>query len=272
MSLAAISLAAISLAEVADAVRRADPDRFAAAMAAPPERRAGLLALYAVNLEIARAPWASAEPLVAEMRLQWWRDAAGAIGQGRPPAGHAALAALAQAVAAAGLDPADAAGLLDAMAAARRSDIWAEPWPDEAALWAHLDATAGGVMVLAARLLGAPPAADPVVRRFAQGAGMAAWLRAVPAYAARGRTPLPDPGPAAVAGLARAGLAALAEARAHRAAVPAAAAPARLAGAPAGLVLRRAARQPGRVAAGTLAPSEARRRLVLLLRATSGRW
>jgi phytoene/squalene synthetase len=66
----------MSLDAIADGLRRADPDRFAAAMAAPPAARAGLLALYSVNIDMARAPWASAEPLVAEMRVQWWGDAA----------------------------------------------------------------------------------------------------------------------------------------------------------------------------------------------------
>ena len=55
-------------------VERADPDRFTATMAAPPVARGPLWVLYAFNVEVARAPWASKEPMIAEMRLQWWRD------------------------------------------------------------------------------------------------------------------------------------------------------------------------------------------------------
>ncbi|MFM2390434.1 MAG: hypothetical protein RLZZ437_1989, partial [Pseudomonadota bacterium] len=55
-------------------VQRGDPDRFAAVMAAPRQARAPLLVLYAFNLEVARAPWVAKEPMIAEMRLQWWRD------------------------------------------------------------------------------------------------------------------------------------------------------------------------------------------------------
>jgi hypothetical protein len=62
-------------------VERGDPDRFAAAMAAPPAARAKLFPLYAFNLEVARAPWVSKEAMIAEMRLQWWRDVVGT----RPP-------------------------------------------------------------------------------------------------------------------------------------------------------------------------------------------
>ena len=55
-------------------VERGDPDRFAATMAAPVAARAQLWPLYAFNLEVARAPWVTKEPMIAEMRLQWWRD------------------------------------------------------------------------------------------------------------------------------------------------------------------------------------------------------
>ncbi|MEC7961867.1 MAG: squalene/phytoene synthase family protein, partial [Pseudomonadota bacterium] len=65
----------------ADLVQRADPDRFLATMAAPPAARDLLFALYAANVEIARAPWLTQEEMIAEMRLQWWRDAFGEIGK-----------------------------------------------------------------------------------------------------------------------------------------------------------------------------------------------
>ena len=34
-----------------------------------------LFALFAFNLEVARAPWVTQQPMIAEMRLQWWCDA-----------------------------------------------------------------------------------------------------------------------------------------------------------------------------------------------------
>ena len=63
------------LTACAQLVERGDPDRFAAAMAAPVRARAVLFPLYAFNLEVARAPWLTQESMIAEMRLQWWRDA-----------------------------------------------------------------------------------------------------------------------------------------------------------------------------------------------------
>ena len=59
----------------ADIVRRADPARFQAAMAAPVAARSVLFPIYAFNVEVARAPWVTSEPMIAEMRLQWWVDA-----------------------------------------------------------------------------------------------------------------------------------------------------------------------------------------------------
>ncbi|MFD2815021.1 squalene/phytoene synthase family protein [Paracoccus aerius] len=66
-------------------VRSQDPDRFGAALVANPQDRPALITLYALNLEIARAPFQSGEPLLAEMRLQWWVDRLAEMGTGRPP-------------------------------------------------------------------------------------------------------------------------------------------------------------------------------------------
>ena len=64
----------MTLEACTELVRTQDPDRFGATLVARPEDRPALITLYALNLEIARAPFQSAEPMLAEMRLQWWRD------------------------------------------------------------------------------------------------------------------------------------------------------------------------------------------------------
>ena len=70
-------------------------------------------------------------------------------------------------------------------------DAERRPHADRAALELYIDHTAGHLMELAARHLGAEGAALPVVRDFARGAGTAALLRALPELRARGRDPLP---------------------------------------------------------------------------------
>ncbi len=77
----------MSLAACAALVERGDPDRFLAVMAAPAWARARLFPLYAFNLEVARAPWVTEEPMIAEMRLQWWRDVVESAGRRRAGAG-----------------------------------------------------------------------------------------------------------------------------------------------------------------------------------------
>ena len=149
---------------------------------------------------------------------------------------------------------------------ARAGDSVSTPCEDRTELDLYIDHTAGHLMELAARTLGAEGAALPVVRDFARGAGTAALLRALPALQARGRDPLPPDVP--VDAFARAGLAALARARSHRDRVPRAAAAALLPGWQADRVLEAAATDP----AARLEVSQVRARAGLTWRALSGRW
>ena len=86
------------------------------------------------------------------------------------------------------------------------------------------------------------------------------------------RIPLLDGRPETVAALAKDGMERLKRARAARAQVARAAAPAMLLGWKAEGILKRAASQPERVAAGALAGSEFSDNVGLMLRAFSGRW
>ena len=256
----------MSLPGLAALVERCDPERFRTAMSAPAPARPGLFALYAFNLEIARAAWVASEPQLAGIRLRWWQDAIGEIYDGRPPRRHEVVEPLAAAI---GEDDLPRR-LFDELIDARRADVEPRPHADRAALALYLDHTAGHLMELAARHLGATGAALPVVRDFARGAGTAALLRALPALRARGRDPLPpgeDP-----AALARDGLAALVRARAHRGRVPRAAVPALLPGWHAHRVLAWVAADPAALAPGALETSAFRARAALLWRGLSGRW
>ncbi|HRW15779.1 squalene/phytoene synthase family protein [Amaricoccus sp.] len=250
----------------ADLVRRGDPDRWRTAMTAPPERRAGLMALYAFNLEIARAPWLASEPMLAEIRLQWWQDAVAEIYAGTRPRRHEVVEPLAGAIRAGDLPR----GLFEETIAARLFDAGSAPHADRPALLRQIDRTAGHVMVLAALHLGAPEAALDVVRRFALGTGIAALLRALPELRARGHATLPATVP--IEALAAEGLQALAEARAARHLVPRAVLPALLPGWLAGLRLGRAAADPEAVWRGELEVAPIRARAALLRAAATGRW
>ncbi|MBD3786580.1 MAG: squalene/phytoene synthase family protein, partial [Sphingomonadales bacterium] len=126
---------AAALRAAAALVEAGDPDRFAACRLLDPGARDRLLPLYALNLEIARAPWAAREPFVAEMRLQWWVDALEALRDGGGAPAHEIGPAL--------VPLRDQAGLMIALAEARRRDCWLEGFADGAALDAYLAETAG---------------------------------------------------------------------------------------------------------------------------------
>ena len=187
-------------AAVAALVERGDPERWRTAMTAPPAARPGLMALYAFNLEVARAPWVASEAMLAEIRLRWWLDALAEIYDGQAPRRHEVVEPLAAVIGAADLPR----RLFEEMVAARAADAVPEPLADRGAVDLYIDHTAGHLMELAARSLGAEGAALPVVRDFARGAGTAALLRALPDLRARGRDPLPAGGGGGRAGARRA--------------------------------------------------------------------
>ena len=255
-------------AALAQLVAKGDPDRHAATLSAPLAAQTRLWPLYAFHLELGRAAWASREPLVAQMRVQFWADVLDAIDTGGTIPAHEVAGPLALVWQEAGLPIA----LGQQMVAARDWDISTRRFANDAELIAHVQATGGNLMWLAALALGAEAQHEAPVRQMALATGLANWLRAVPALRTAGCAPLPDETPKAIAQLAQNGLHALKSARAARASLPAALTPVLLTGWQAGAVLRQAARDPLRVMAGTLGQSEFAKRGSLALRAVTGRW
>ncbi|MCB1368505.1 MAG: squalene/phytoene synthase family protein [Rhodobacteraceae bacterium] len=255
----------MSVDACADLVARKDPDRFLSAMTAPANKRAALMVLYAFNLEVARAPWTSTEPMIAMMRLQFWADTLEAISDGRTVPGHEVALPLADLIASQSLP----LGPLQALVAARQFDIWREAHADRAAFDAYIDATSGGLMWLAAHALGAPAEAETAVRNHGWGCGLAALLRAYPALVASGCKPLVNDTPEGIAALAGDGLVRI---RAARGVNVGAGAAALRAGWQAKAILRQARADPAAIAEGRLGLSEARRRGSLLWKSVFGVW
>ena len=237
-------------------VERGDPDRFRAVMAAPVAARPPLWVLYAFNLEVARAPWVTREPMIAEMRLQWWRDVLTGPERAHEVAGplHALIR-----------DKALPVAVLDRVIAARRWDVYSEAFADQAAFDAYLDDTAGGLMWLAALASGGGD--EAAARAFGWASGLAAFLRAVPDLEARGRVPLVDGRPQAVKELAVEGLRRLDLARRSGARGPAL-----LAGWQARGLLEQVVADPLVVAEGRMGLSEFSSRGRLLWQAVTGRY
>ena len=172
-------------------VRRVDEDRWLASRFAEPLARQRLLALYAAYYEIARTSEVVTQDTLGAIRLQWWRDALDAVfGDGALP-DHPVVLALAETVRGAGVPRA----ALDALIDAREKDLEQAPFQSWADLDAYVDATAGGVIQIAAQLC------DPALElscdhKAALAAAGRAWgyvglLRAAPFWASRNRTFLP---------------------------------------------------------------------------------
>lgn len=246
------------LAKIADGLRQADPERFGASLILPADMRGRIWTLYALNNELARAPLQTNEPLIAEMRLQWWADQLAKIGQGAVP-DHELLGPLAEAWGG------DAAGL-DDLVEARRRDCYREPFDSADAVEDYIRATAGGLIRHA--MAGLAVTGGGSAQDHALGTGLAHWLEALPRLDALGLG-LARPDPAMISDLARRGLAALDRARTGRHQVPRRAAPVLFRGAGHRAALRDMA-ETGRPAA--VAASEFRRRFVLGRLALTGRW
>lgn len=252
----------MSVAACAAIVEKGDPARFRAVMAAPPAARDKLFPLYALNVELARAPQVTAEPGIAAIRLQWWIDALEEIASGGVVRRHEVVVPLALV-----LSP-DQARRLQTVAEARFHDAEETGFAGAGALSAYLAATSGSLLEVAAGLLGQGDPAPARAAGLAQ--GLANWFLAVPALKAAGKRPLPDESPEALSALAEAGLAALAEAR--RAAIAPAARPAFQALAGTRAVLKAARARPQRILDGGLAPGPMRASLSLMQAALLGRW
>lgn len=241
---------------LAERLRQEDPDRLAMAMLARAEAQARLVTLYALNAELARTALSARDPLIAEMRVQWWIDRLGAMAAAAPPP-HELLSPLWSAWG-------SGAAALAPLAEARRHDAAREPFETVEEVVAYADATGGALMAHAARALGAPDV--PALHAQGRGAALTAWLRAHPALQPLGLG-LAAAEPAQLAALARIATQALRDAAEERRALPRSAAPALFAG-PAPMQALRA------IMAGEPPPrpSDFTRRAALARLALTGRW
>ncbi|MBI1492169.1 squalene/phytoene synthase family protein [Rhodobacteraceae bacterium MYP1-1] len=232
-------------------------------MSIKPDLRAPLFVLYAFNLEIARAAWASQEPMVGQMRLQFWRDIVTQADENGSARYHEVGRPLAVLIREKRLDT----EALDQMITARWWDLNKDGFDAPEAFRAQIEATAGNLMWLSAQALGAGETDRSLAQTWGFAQGLAAWFQAVPELEKRGCRPLYDGRPAAISGLARAALSDLRNTKPPRA--------------PWTMVLRTAwqaepllklaAKEPQRVADGALALSEFHKKRRLFFKALTGR-
>lgn len=175
------------LSACARQVRRYDNDRYLTALFAPHDRREALFALAAFNLEIAKIREVVSEPMLGEMRLQWWREVIDEIADGRVRK-HEVVGPLAAATRQFDLPIGDLHPLIDA----RAFDLEDRAPRDLAELEAYAEATTAPLNRLAFMVLGVTAeAADATARALGMATALTGLLRAVPFHARQRRVYLP---------------------------------------------------------------------------------
>jgi phytoene synthase len=173
---------------VAALVRRHDHDRFQTALFAPAVRREALFALYAFNYEVARVRETVSEPVLGQIRLQWWRESIAAAYEEGPLRRHIVVEPLTAAIRAHGLTRAHFDRLVDA----RERDLCEEPLASLADLEDYAEATSARLVNLALESLGVR---DPVTEEAGFHIGLAyalaGLLRVMPLHARAGRLIIP---------------------------------------------------------------------------------
>lgn len=101
-----------------DLVREVANDAYVTSLFAPADRRPALWAIHAFNHEIAKTRETVSEPMLGEIRLQWWREAVAEM-YDRKPRRHQVVEALTDAVNRWGLERAH----LETLIAGRQRDL-----------------------------------------------------------------------------------------------------------------------------------------------------
>ena len=178
-------------------VRRRDYDRFLTVLFAPPAAREHLFALYAFNHEIAKVRETVSEPMLGQIRLQWWREAITGVYEANRGGGavrkHEIVEALGAAVAAARPSRASFEALIDA----RELDLVADPPATLGALEGYCEASASQLLWLAAEFLGVAwsrgtgPATRTKLRHLGIAWALTGLVRAIPFHARAKRQYIP---------------------------------------------------------------------------------
>ncbi len=132
---------------VAALVQGADRDRWLAVHYAPAAVRPALLALHALDLELAKVVATTTEPMIGQIRLAWWRERLEGLDRGEVPA-QPVLQALVTEALPLGVSGAELAGFEDAWLALAAGDVAR-----------HVQARAQAVGGASARLLSGDPIA-----------------------------------------------------------------------------------------------------------------
>ncbi len=130
------------------ALHDGDKDRYLCALLTPEPMRGAIASIYAFNLELARIRELVSEPMMGEVRLQWWRDTLSGTPHGDAKANPIADALL-ETIHIHDLPMAPFLNMIEA----RQFDLYDDPMPDRSAFEGYAGETASSLIQLCCRVL-----------------------------------------------------------------------------------------------------------------------
>ena len=164
-------------------VRQGDPDRWLACLYWPTSARPYICALLAFSLEIAKVRDTVSEPMLGELRYQWWRDAIEAAA----PAGNPVAIALIDTIQTFNLDRERLLALIEA----RSFDLYDDPMASTEALEGYAKDTSSSLFEAIARILAPGRLPGVAVDEAGRAYALTGLLRGLPYQVIKGQLYLP---------------------------------------------------------------------------------
>jgi phytoene synthase len=159
-----------------ETLKQADPDRYRAALMADAQRRHDLLILYAFHYELSKVPDVTSEPMVGQIRYQWWREAIDEIYSDGEVRRHEISTPLTEL-----LRRTDVPRFwIDRLIDGRARDLDPQPFADLAEAQSYARQTSGQLMQIAVKLIGGEP--DEAVLKAGEAWGLTGLARAYGYY------------------------------------------------------------------------------------------
>lgn len=134
-------------------LKSVDPDRLRAAVFADKAGRERLQLLYAFHYELAKVPELVSEPMIGQIRYQWWRDAVAEIYESKPVRKHEIAMPLGKML----LEYNVPRFWVDRLIDGRERDLDPRPFVNLEEARDYCRQTSGVLIQLAVKLLGAEP-------------------------------------------------------------------------------------------------------------------
>ena len=159
-----------------DALKKADPDRYRAALMAEEHGRRDLLILYAFHYELSKVPDVTSEPMLGQIRYEWWREAIDEIYTGREVRRHEISTPLAEML----LRTDVPRFWIDRLIDGRARDLDPQPFKDIDDAREYGRQTSGQLLQIAVKVLGG--ASNPKLLQLGEAWGLTGLARSYSYY------------------------------------------------------------------------------------------